>query len=75
MSVGPFDMALFLYTRGYYIGPRDPLRNQAFEGEWMVCGDPVPAVTPTDDAGSGGYCTVGDDLDALIRDAYNYESE
>lgn len=67
-----FDMSLCLYSRGFYIGPRDPNRNTAFEGEWMVCGDPV---TPrsTEDASNGGYCIVGDDLDALIREAYNAE--
>lgn len=73
MQASPFDMALFLYSRGYYIGPRDPNRNTDHAGEWMVCGDPVSDVV-TKDASTGGYCIVGDDMDTLIREAYDFES-
>lgn len=73
MRTSPFEMALFLYSRGYYIGPRDKYRNTDHEGLWMVCGDPVSEVATTD-ASTGGFCIVGDDLDALIREAYEFES-
>lgn len=58
-----------LEAEGFYIGPRDPNRNKAFQGEWMVAED--LDVGPTDDASTGGFCIVGDDLDALVNDAYD----
>lgn len=67
-EVRPFEKARHLARNGYYIGPRDPKRNKAFDGSWMVC-EQVDA-GPTDDAGTGGYCIVGDDLNDLISVAY-----
>lgn len=65
----PFEQAKHLHDCGYYIGPRDPNRNKAFHGAFMVCEN--ISVGETEDAGSGGFCIVGDDLLGLIWDAYH----
>lgn len=56
--------------RGLFVGRRDPLRNSDFAGRWMVCEDLHAG--PTKDGGVGGYCIVGDDLSAMIREAYDH---
>ena len=69
MKETTLERAKSLYEAGYYMGPRDPDRNRAFEGSFMICENVNVGVT--DDASLGGYCIVGDDLDSLINDAYN----
>lgn len=70
MQVSIFDKAAFLHERGCYIGPRDPSRNKAFPGEWMVAES--LNVGETQDASEGGFCVVGDDLDSLIAEGYDF---
>lgn len=65
-----FQKAQELISKGYYIGPRDPNRNKAFTGAYMVC-ENVDA-PPSDDASHGGFCIVGDDLTELVEDAHVY---
>jgi hypothetical protein len=57
-----------LQDAGWFVGKRDPKRNRAFRGKYMVCED--PNYGPTDDAREGGFCIVGDNLDSLIFEAY-----
>lgn len=73
MKETPFEQARSLHEAGYFIGPRDPERNKAFEGAFMVCQDVNAG--PTDDARRGGYCVVGHDLDDLIVNAYRWHFE
>lgn len=68
-------MVNHLQERGFYIGIRDPKRNKAFKGKWMVA-EQVDIQIETDCADQGGYCVVGDDMNELIRDAaehYGFE--
>lgn len=62
-----FAIAARLHSQGFFISPRDPGRNRAHAGEWMVCEDLTEG--PTDDASRGTFCVVGDDLAELIREA------
>lgn len=56
-----------LHRAGFYVGPRDPSRNTAFAGEWMVARS--LEISDTEDAGRGGFCIVGDDLPRMIEEA------
>ncbi len=69
------DMRKALETRGLIVGARDRRRNRAFKGEFMVAEPCDESLLPTDDAGhGGGFCIVGDNLNALIVQAYqNFE--
>ncbi len=62
-----------LKKAGFIVGDRDQNLNRAFSGRYMVAevrdpDDPYP----TDDAGDGRFCIVGDDLDALAREAATF---
>lgn len=70
MNQERYEKARWLHERGIYIGPRDPNRNRAFSGCWMVAEDLNAG--PTDDARTGGFCIVGDDLGRIIDDAYGF---
>lgn len=59
-----------LESHGFYVGKRDPKRNKAFRGKWMVCADVNEG--PSMDAGDGGFCIVGDNLQALIQEALEH---
>jgi hypothetical protein len=63
-----FEKAKTLLAIGFYIGPRDPQRNSAFEGKFMVCEDSSEG--PSEDASTTGYCVVGDNLDVLVDEAH-----
>jgi hypothetical protein len=71
VSYEVFNMAKKLHEMGIYIGPRNPSRNTAFVGCYMVCHD-ITITGTTTDSGHGGFCIVGDDLSELVVDAYNY---
>jgi hypothetical protein len=53
---------------GLIVGKRDPRRNTAFTGEFMVA-EPISdeRLLPTEDAMRGGFCIVGNNLDVLIQ--------
>lgn len=59
-----------LNKAGYYVGPRDPARNQAFLGEFMVCEVETLSEPPSDDAKDGGFCIVGNNLFELVETAF-----
>ena len=64
--------AATLRSKGFFIGPRNPLLNTAFRGRFMVTDfdEQDGWKLPTKDARNGPRCIVGDDLPALIDDAY-----
>lgn len=69
----PANRGIYLAARrlancGYYIGPRDPNRNTHYPGRYMIA--EYLDVGTTVDASRGGFCIVGDDLEALIVDAF-----
>jgi hypothetical protein len=51
-----------LRDAGYLVGERDPDRNSAFPGSFMVA--------THETAGNSQFCIVGDDLDELVFEAY-----
>ena len=60
-----------LRKHGFFVGKRDPKRNRAFRGQFMVCEREALKEPPSDDAGKGAFCIVGDNLQALITEACN----
>ena len=60
-----------LEAHGFFVGKRDPKRNRAFKGEFMVCDLEALKLPPSDDASTSGFCIVGNNLAALVVDAYN----
>lgn len=60
--------AEYLRSKGFVVGDRDPNQNRAFAGRFMVAEEVTPNdLYPTDDAGDGRFCIVGDDLKALME--------
>ena len=59
-----------LRKHGFFVGKRDPKRNKAFRGQFMVCEREALKEPPSDDAGNGAFCIVGDNLNALIAEAH-----
>jgi len=65
----------FLEERGWTVGERDPRLNTDHAGGFM-CVEPHDASElPTRDGSNGPWCIVGDDLDALIDEAYAFAAE
>ncbi len=64
-----------LIGRGFTAGRRDPRVNTAFQGAFMVIEPFDESQLPTEDASNGPWAVVGDDLAALINDAYNFHVE
>lgn len=65
-----FYLARTLASAGFYAGPRDPSRNKNYPGAFMVAES--LDVADTANAGTGGYCIVGDDLGELMREAVEH---
>lgn len=59
------ESGIAVTNAGYFVGRRDKKRNTKYEGKYMVCWD-VDFDQTTEDASIGGYCVVGDDLQALL---------
>lgn len=56
---------------GFIVGPRDPRLNRKYPGKFMVVESHDESELPTDDGSNGPWCIVGDDLDALVQQAYD----
>lgn len=69
-ATSDFYLARTLAKAGFYAGPRDPSRNQNYPGAFMVAES--LDVADTANAGTGGYCIVGDDLGELMREAVEH---
>lgn len=62
----------YLESIGFKIGERDPKGiNTDFPGQYMVAEEYEPSELPTRDGSNGPWCVVGDDLTALIDEAFN----
>lgn len=59
----------YLVGCGYTVGRRNPKYNRNFPGAYMVLEE--EGDTPTDDGSNGPWCIVGDDIAALIDEAFN----
>ena len=62
----------WLMNHGFVIGARDRRRNTDYEGDFMVA-HPIEdeSLLPTTDARDGGFCVVGEDLDQMVREAFD----
>jgi len=62
---------------GFVIGERDPRLSTDYSGKYMVAESYDEDELPTRDGSNGPWCVVGDNLDELIKDAYenSYEFE
>jgi hypothetical protein len=68
---GHAERVLWLQSRGFVVGDRDPQLNRAFTGRYMVAGVYDTSETPTDDGRNGPWCIVGDNVEDLVRHAYD----
>ena len=64
-----FEKSKYIASIGYYIGLRDPNRNKAFVGKFMICEELDEG--PSDDSSGGEWCIVGDDLEELVTLSYD----
>ena len=64
------EMTSRLREWGFVVGKRDPRINTRFEGSFMVVESHEESELPTEDGRNGPWCIVGDDLAALVREAY-----
>jgi hypothetical protein len=62
-----------LEAQGWTVGDRDPRLNTDYPGAFMAVEERTEAELPTRDGSNGPWCVVGDDLDALIAEAYEVQ--
>jgi len=68
----PSGMRQWLVEHGYFVGDRDPRLNTKYPGRFMVTEDDFATYPlPTKDGSNGPWCIVGDDLDALVKQAFD----
>jgi hypothetical protein len=67
LRVSQQEAKLLLEEKGLIVGLRDPRRNTAFKGAFMVAEPIDESFLPTRGA-ERGWCIVGDDLGELIDD-------
>jgi hypothetical protein len=61
----------WLETHGFICGDREPQLNTNYPGAFMVAEGPRDEwELPTEDGSNGPWCIVGDDLDALVAEAF-----
>ena len=64
------QMQTELASKGFVIGARDERINTDYAGKFMVAEAYGESELPTQNACQGPWAIVGDDLDALIQEAY-----
>lgn len=62
-----------LRSKGWTVGPRDPRLNTDFPGSMMVVEEHGEDELPTKDGSNGPWCLVGDDLEAMVEEAYRFQ--
>lgn len=63
-----------LEAHGFICGPRDPRLNTDHAGTFMAVEGHDDGELPTKDGSNGPWCVVGDDLDALVEEAFDFAS-
>ncbi|KKL89013.1 hypothetical protein LCGC14_1918870 [marine sediment metagenome] len=66
------EKVMFLLSYGWTVGQRNPQLNTNYPGSYMAVEPFEDDELPTLDGGDGPWCIVGDDLDALINEAYEF---
>lgn len=64
------EMTAKLCEWGFTVGKRDHRVNRKYRGDFMVVEAHEDNELPTDDGSNGPWAIVGDDLAALVREAY-----
>lgn len=64
--------AIALLTNGFTVGQRDSRVNRNYEGKFMVLDEYEDKELPTNDGSNGPWCVVGDDLETLINQAFDF---
>lgn len=59
-----------LVLRGFTVGPRDTRLNTRYPGAFMVVEEYEDMGLPTEDGSNGPWCIVGDDIEAMIKEAW-----
>ena len=68
----PTTQAEWLRDHGWFVGDRDPRLNTKYPGKFMVTeNDFEDYELPTEDGSNGPWCIVGDNLDALTKEAFD----
>jgi hypothetical protein len=70
MDVGMAHKFTSLLAWGFICGPRDPRLNTNYPGAFMVAEHYEESELPTPTSSNGPWCIVGDDIDALIDEAF-----
>lgn len=66
------EMRRRLEKAGWHVGARDPQLNTRHAGAFM-CAEPYEkGVTTSQDGQNGPWCVVGDDLESLVSEAYEW---
>lgn len=60
----------WLRAQGFTVGTRDARLNTNYPGAFMVVEGHEDSELPTEDGRNGPWCIVGDDLAALVDQAY-----
>lgn len=66
------DKTAYLRQQGWTVGDRDPRLNTKFPGRFMCVEEHEESELPTEDGSNGPWCIVGDDLEDLVRRAYDF---
>ncbi|TGT64058.1 MULTISPECIES: hypothetical protein [unclassified Mesorhizobium] len=69
------DKISFLRSHGWTVGDRDPRLNTDHAGAFMAVEPFDEGQLPTRDGANGPWCVVGDDLPALVDEAYAFLTE
>jgi hypothetical protein len=65
------EKRIYLDAMGFKVGARDPAGiNTDFPGAFMVAEEYERCELPTRDGSNGPWCLIGDDLDALVDEAF-----
>ena len=66
------DKLYALACAGFTVGQRDPRLNTDYPGSLMVVEGYELVQLPTRDGSDGPWCVVGDNLDALIDQGFDF---
>ncbi len=66
------DKVMALLYDGFTIGQRDRRLNRNYAGNFMVVEAYTEDQLPTKDGRNGPWCVVGDDLEVLVDNAFDF---
>lgn len=66
------EKTAFLQSYGFEVGDRNSQLNRNYSGKFMVSEPYETSELPTEDGANGPWCIVGNDLDTLIDEGYDF---